>query len=109
MENRMIYKQYDEAVIDVITSKTDLEIVVGIRDMFTYKQTEQAIKATELATRFKVTRQKISNIIKKMVEAKLLLKIARGVYRLNPYMYLPYKANAEELQAEWNELQQGVR
>jgi len=24
------------------------------------------------------------------------------MYRLNPYMYIPFRSNAEELQREWN-------
>ena len=39
-----------------------------------------------------------------MVREQLLLKVARGVYRLNPYMVLPFKSDGELLQTEWTQI-----
>lgn len=101
---RMTYLSYDKAVLQVITSKKDLEIVVHVRDMFTYKQVENTIKASELGKSLGVTRQKTTTLLKRMVEVGLLKKVKANTYRLNPYMYIPFRADASELQREWSEL-----
>lgn len=101
---RMVYKSYDDAIIEVVKSQKDLKIIIAIRDKFTYKQVEHNLSAIELAEEFSVSRQKITSILKDLVNVKLLKKITRSLYRLNPFMYVPYKADAETLQREWNEL-----
>jgi hypothetical protein len=37
----------------------------------------------------------------KMVESDLLMRIDRGLYRLNPFAYLPYQSDGALLQKEW--------
>ena len=44
-------------------------------------------------------------MLKRLVELKYLKRVSKGVYRLNPFIYLPYKANGVELQKEWLELE----
>ena len=101
---RMVYEAYDQALINTVTSSTDLMIITYIRDMYTYNQKENHLSAAEIASCFDVSPRKVEMLIKKLVETKLLGRVRRGVYRLNPYMYIPFRANAEELQAEWNSL-----
>ena len=43
-----------------------------------------------------------------MEEVGLLKRVYRGIYRMNPYMYVPTMANAEVLQEEWNKLSHEV-
>ena len=31
-------------------------------------------------------------------------KVERGIYRMNPFIYVPYQADAQILQDEWKEL-----
>jgi predicted transcriptional regulator len=101
---RMVYKSYDEAVEDIISSKLDFSILICIRDKFTYAQKEHNLSAMEISEDFKVSRQKVTTIISKAVKAGLLKKSSKSLYRLNPFMYVPYRADGSELQAEWNEL-----
>lgn len=98
---RMVYKSYDDALLDVIKSTKDLELLILIRDMFTYKQVEVSLSTTHLHESTGIAKSKITEVISRMVSADLLRKIRRGVYRLNPYMYVPFRADAETLQAEW--------
>jgi hypothetical protein len=39
-----------------------------------------------------------------MLQADMLMRISRGIYRFNPYMYIPYGGDGETLQKEWNEI-----
>ena len=101
---RMVYLLYDEAVHKVISSKKDFEIITGIREMFTHKKTEVELSPTDLAKRYNVSRRKVSELLKKLKEVKMLTLVYSTSYRFNPFMYVPYRANGEELQNEWNQL-----
>lgn len=100
----LMYKSYDTVVTEVITSKLDYQIILYIRDLFTYARIENHISPTDIAKFFKCSKPKVVRLISQLVEHSFLFKVDRGVYRLNPFMYVPYKGNAAELQAEWSEL-----
>jgi len=99
-----MYKDYDSAVIDIVSSKKDLSIVISIRDSFSAKRIENVLSKTDIAKEHEISMQKATKLLGSMVTAKLLKRVARGVYRLNPFMYLPLRANAAELQKEWKDL-----
>jgi len=99
---RMSYLLYDEAVYNIITSKKDFEIITRIREKFTYKKVEVELSPTQLAKELNVSRQKISNVLKKMKDTKMIKQIYSNTYRFTPFMYIPFRANAEELQLEWS-------
>lgn len=98
---RMIYKSYDDALLTIVKSTKDLELVIFIRDMFTYRQVEVNLSTSYLQEHTGMAKSKITEVISRMVAAELLRKVRRGVYKLNPYMYVPFRADAETLQAEW--------
>ena len=100
----MVYLDYDEAVESIIRSQLDFSLVVAIRKMFTYKRVEVVLSATDISQKFSVSKSKVDLLIKKMLTASLLKRVSRGTYRLNPYMYLPFRADGPELQAEWNKV-----
>ena len=41
-----------------------------------------------------------------MLEINLLMRIDRGIYRLNPFAYLPYQSDGALLQKEWLRLKE---
>lgn len=98
---RMTYKSYDDALLAIVKSTKDLELVIFIRDMFTYRQVEVNLSTSYLQEQTGMAKSKITEVISRMVSAELLRKVRRGVYKLNPYMYVPFRADAETLQAEW--------
>lgn len=100
----MIYKSYDEAMLEIVKSNKDLAVVLMIRNMFTKQRVEVVISRQDVSKVKEVSIQKVSTIIKDMVETGMLKRIDKGVYRFNPFMYLPYQSNGEALQAEWKEL-----
>lgn len=101
---RMMYKDYDEVVINIINSSKELSNVVYIRDLFTYKKEEIILSAITLSKVRGIHRKTATQLLKAMCDNKLLFKIATNQYRLNPFMYLPYKADGLRLQTEWLEL-----
>lgn len=101
---RMIYKEYDEILKKCVKSNLDLRMILEIRDKFTYKRIEVYLSAIELAKTLGTTRQTMSNMIKKLLKEKFILKVDKYIFRLNPFMYLPYRCKAIELQQEWIEL-----
>jgi predicted regulator of amino acid metabolism with ACT domain len=100
----MVYSTYDEAVASIITSKVDFIILVHIRDLFTYMQTEVSISSADIAKLFGVSKPKVTRLISAMLEHSLLYRVSKGIYRLNPFMFLPYKSNGATLQADWKTL-----
>lgn len=101
---RMTYPEYDVALLQVVHSSKDLEVVLAIRNMFKKSQTEVSLPKDVIAKAVGCVESKIIKVIADMVEANMLMRVRRGVYRLNPFMYLPYKAEGKVLQDEWREL-----
>ena len=101
---RMTYASYDIAVMNIIKSKKDFEILLYIRNLFTHNNSEKFISATEISKEFKVSKQKVTEIINSAVFESLLLRVNRGVYRLNPFMFVPFRADASILQEEWKNI-----
>jgi len=101
---RMTYPSYDEALLKVIKSAKDLEITIFIRELFTYQRVEVVLVKSDIANDLNVSEQKATDVIKRMINASLLKRVARGTYRLNPFMFLPFRADGSVLQKEWKGL-----
>lgn len=100
----LIYGSYDSALINIISSSVDYQIVTYIRDKFTYSKTEIHLSSQHIAGLFKVSKPKVTRLIKSMVDNDLLMRVDTGIYRLNPFMFIPFRANGSELQEEWKHL-----
>jgi len=102
--NLMYHKSYEEITEQVIKSSTDVKLFNWVTNQFTYQRIETPI--TYSVCKVRVSQPQFSRMIKHLVELDYLLRVSRGIYRLNPFIYVPFKAGAEELQKEWNELKQ---
>ena len=103
---RMTYCKYDEVQIKVVTSSTDMKIFHEIKNCFTYSQIEVCFnldRKKQIAKYCECSVKSVERMIKKMTEEKLLGKISRGVYRLNPFMFIPFGCKARKLQDYWRE------
>ena len=103
---RMTYCKYDEVQIKVISGKKDMIIFHGIKDSFTYSSIEVTFnkeKKEFIAKYADCSTRSVESMIKKMVNANFLGKISRGVYRMNPFVFIPYGCKAKELQDFWFE------
>ena len=99
-----MYKiNYDEVMM---TLKSDLEkkIFFLIRDSYTKSQTEVSFNKTKIAKKFKSTRPTVSRLFSKLEKIDFLKKTDDGSYRMNPYCYIPCKADGLILQEEWTAL-----
>ena len=99
---RMSYKSYDEIQIKLLKSSKDIEIFLYIRDKFTYARVETSLPAREISIQLGTSQPKVSRLIKELVENDFLKRATRGIYRMNPYMFIPYKSNGLQLQKEWS-------
>ena len=102
--NMVYVNSYDNILVQCIKSELDMSIFISIRNEFTYKKVEVSISSSIISKREKVSKSKVDTMIKRMVDSDFLLRIRRGVYRINPFIYLPYRSDAQSLQNEWNEI-----
>lgn len=100
--NMIYHKNYEEVLESVVKSQNDIILFNWITNKFTHKKTIVSLSYKDLQS--EISQPQFSRMIKKLTEQKYIFRIQRGLYKLNPFIYLPYKANAEELQKEWKEL-----
>ena len=96
------YPEYDIVIQKIIKSKKDLEIVLYIKNMFTEKEIK--ISPRTIAIELKTSKKKIYDILHIMLSTKLIISIKALVFRLNPYIIIPFGFNGAELQQEWDEI-----
>ena len=99
----MVYKDYDEILL-LLKSNLDIQIFLEIRNNFTYRKIEAAISASEIAKKLNTSTTKVRTVINKLKNECFIIKINRTSYRLNPFIYLPFRSESELLQKEWNNL-----
>ena len=106
--NMIYHKPYEEAMEVCVKSNKELKLFNWVTNQFTYTRVEVPIIYT-LAKKdgIEISKRQFSNMLKILVDINYLQRVSRGVYRLNPFVYLPFRANAEELQQEWNDMFDG--
>ena len=103
---RMTYCKYDDIQVKIISGKKDMMIFHSIKDCFTYSQVEVTFnkdKKEFIAKYSDCSVRAVEKMIKKMVNENFLGKISRGVYRMNPFVFIPFGCKARKLQDEWYE------
>ena len=101
--NLMYHKSYEEITETVISSNLDMKLFNWITNEFTYKRVETSLSYLDFNDKT-ISISSFKRMIKKLVDINYLLRVRRGIYRLNPYIYIPYRANGSELQQEWDKL-----
>ncbi len=98
---KMYPNNYDLLIFEL---KSDLEkiLFMDIRNRFTKDRPEIMLNQSELARKYDTTPPTVNKFIRKLESVPFLYKVDKGIYRMNPYTYLPYHANAEELQKVWD-------
>lgn len=100
--NMIYHKSYEEVMESTIKSNIELKLFNWITNKFTYQRIESSIIFTEC--NIKVSQPVFSKMVKSLVDIGYLLRVSRGIYRLNPFVYVPFRADASLLQEEWNQL-----
>jgi len=99
--NLMYHKSYEEVVEAVISSNTDMRLFNWVTNQFTYKTSIAQLVHKQCSVQ--VSQPKFSKFIKLLLDVEYIRRVGRGVYMLNPFIYVPYKANAAELQNDWGD------
>jgi len=97
--NIMYHKSYEEVTEAVINSNKDLRLFNWITNEFTYSSSVGSIVYSRCS--IDISSSAFGRMVRKLVEVGYLKKVGRGLYKLNPFIYVPYRANATELQEEW--------
>jgi len=100
--NLIYHKRYEDITEEVVNSKKDIKLFNWVTNQFTYRRIETPIVYSICTV--EVSQSQFAKFIKKLVKLKYILRVSRGIYRLNPFMYVPFRADAVELQKEWREL-----
>jgi len=103
-----MYKNGYDMVMLNLNSKLEMKLFISIRDSFTRNRVEVNISQVKLVKEFNTTKATVSRFIKKLVEIGFLIKISRGIYRMNPFIYVPYQEDAFRLQEEWKGLSENI-
>lgn len=104
--NMIYHKSYEQIMEAVIRSNKDLKLFNWITNQFTYARVEVPVVYSECT--IDVSQPVFSKLVKQLVELNYLLRVGRGIYRLNPFIYVPYKGDSSILQDEWNQLVKGT-
>lgn len=98
------YPALFDALSNVIRSNVDAKIVFYIISLFKSKTNKTEIDYIEVAKMFNVSSSKVSKLLGRMVKYEILMRVGRGKYLINPFMYIPYKANGYYRQNIWKSL-----
>ena len=93
-------KEYDKVMME-LNSTLEKCVFIYIRNKFTYMQESVYINQSDVAKVMGSTRATINRIVKKLISIGCIKKNGT-MYRFNPFVYVPYRANAKKLQEEWN-------
>ena len=100
--NMIYHKSYEEVTEEAIKSNNDIKLFNWVTNQFTYARVEVPLVFGDCP--ISVSQSTFSRMIKTLVTLGYIKRVSRGLYRLNPYIYIPYKADGSELQAEWLKL-----
>lgn len=101
-----VYRFKLDDVVREITSKTEYDIFVEIRDSNIPKTFALSFNQTKIAKQLGTSRASVSRVVSKLKSKEFIKKIG-NVYFINPFIYIPpLLANeiVEEFQTKWSEL-----
>jgi len=99
----MIYKDYDEMLVELIRSKKEIERFTHLKHMIN-PDFQLHLNITKEAEKLGMTRQSLSSFLARMIKVGFLNRTNTG-FLSNPYMYIPYKARDTKAHQEmWTKL-----
>ena len=102
--NIVYQEQFFKVLKKVVKSNKQVKVINWIANQFTYKQTEVNLSYKNCTVN--ISKPHFMKILRTLVKNGYLMKVSRGIYRINPFMYVPYKADVFKLQEEWSELEE---
>jgi hypothetical protein len=94
--------QYELIMERVINSNKEMRLFNWITNQFTKSKVEAYV--THSACKkdgIEISKGQFAKMLKVLVEEQYLMRVHRGIYRLNPFVYLPVMSDAQLLQSEW--------
>ena len=89
-------------------SSLDIEIVDKLINMSNYENEIRIDNVTNLSKEIGISRSKLNKILKNLIDLNFLLKLDRGVYLINSFIFVGNKVNSNEkrenAQKRWMEL-----
>jgi len=98
---QMIYVKDRNEVILKVRGTLRQEIFFWIENQFTKTKSVVVLNQERIAKLFGTTRPYVGSVIKTMIATEYIKKIEKNEYKLNPFFYVPYRADAVELQSQW--------
>jgi predicted transcriptional regulator of viral defense system len=98
--------QYELIMELVINSNKEMKLFNWITNQFTKNRVETYITYSACKEDgIDISKSQFTKMVKILIDERYLMRIRRGIYRLNPFVYLPVMADAELLQREWRSLE----
>jgi|GEM_PF-4206977 len=97
---RVTYKDFDYILLSMKSPK-EIKMLLYIRDLFKSSLSRVVINKTAVSKNIDTTRATLSKFITRLIEYDFLMELEDKQYLMNPFMYIPFKANGKELQDEW--------
>lgn len=98
--NMIYHKSYEDVMETVVKGSKELKLFNWVTNRFTYQRIEAAIVFSECP--IECSQPTFSKLVKRLIDINYLRRVSRGIYRLNPYIYVPFRADASTLQREWD-------
>lgn len=97
---RMVYSDFDYLLLNM-KSPNEIKILLQIRDLFKASLSRVVINKTNMSKKIGTTRATLSKFITRLIQYDFLMELEDKQYMMNPFMCIPYKSSAKELQNEW--------
>lgn len=106
--NMIYHNKYDLVLGKAVSSNKDMNALIWITNRFTYQQIEAPLSYVNAKKFVDISKSQYYSLVKRLIQMDFISKISTGIYRLNPFIYLPYGINgksAAKLQREWRTLE----
>jgi hypothetical protein len=100
---RMMYSDFEYVLINMKSQK-EIKALIQLKNMFKASISQIVINKSTMCKNFGMTRVTFSNFISRLISYNFLIELEDKQYRMNPFMYLPYKSSGRELQDEWERI-----
>ena len=103
--NLIYHNPYEEIMELVVNSNKEMKLFNWVTNQFSKNRVETYVTFSVCKEDgIEISKRQFSEMVKILVREKYLMRIRRGIYRLNPFIYLPTMSDATSLQREWKEL-----
>ena len=97
----------------VCKSSKDISITNMLTEMVTQENEIRVDNISKLAKEFRIARSKLNAILKSYQDNDFLLKLDRGVYMVNPYVFVGRRVRSnllrETAQIRWNDIKAKIK